>query len=604
MIITNTFENSIIGLSGELKLISQNKKYEAVFQTDGNFCVYPFNGNIKPPFQDTKFSKYCLWNTNTWGGKGKYIIMQDDGNLVIYNENRESIWSSNTCYDILYPETSKLILQDNGKIEIYTDYGLLWSNDGRRMNQTKGFKLQEGFKIYKTKIKIGEENYIKVIDYINNDNIICNLENINDIICVSYVWDEEKEYSNKNYKETYLLQEIKNTIIDKYKMKDKKFQTISKMVAICRDKDINLKKKTIWIDRYCINQDDDIEKKYLVENMGNLYKNCSCVVIASQILYFIYEIKKIFNNEKKDSKNIIKHIYEKYFRYDTRSWTFQESILNKELKFCTPDGFVNYKDIMKDIYGNNNLSFQLYLSFNLSNNYKKIPLSTIIETIIYRKSSYEEDKIYGLLGLLISKYIYYIKIEYGIGFKKVFERLVLSLNKIPHDILCLNNFNIHNFNTEDYNMKWKIVNNNIYCNKCYSNINTTYYNPFNSYIIVKSKEINIDGYISFKNKEYVNIDDFLIFLDIDLEIYYKNIKLHILKPCESYFFKKNNNHIGYIYDYVSKNFRKCFVKIKYDKLKYLKTNHFFIRDNKIKIGKYDINNNIIDRKLFIEKCIK
>ena len=250
------------------------------------------------------------------------------------------------------------------------------------------------------------------------------------------------------------------------------------------------------------------------------------------------------------------------------------------------------------------------IKFNIINFYNihNIPLSIIIEAIITRNSYYEEDKIYGALGLLIPNFMFYMKIEYNIGFNKVFERLILSLNKIPHDLLCLDNFNINKFDMKKYNIIWENKNNIIYCKKCNSNIYTMYYNPFSSYILTRYKKINIKNIfgsknsVIFKNKEYINIDDFSIYFDNDV-IFYDNVfEINILIPCKSKFYEKNNNYIGYIYN--CEEYIKCFVKINHDKLSKLKTNNFFIRNNKIIIRKYNIEDSIIDKKNFIEKCIK
>src|SRR5438552_16752363 len=52
------------------QLASANGVYQAVYQTDGNFVVY---GGGRP-----------LWNTHTNGRASDVLIMQNDGNLVIY----------------------------------------------------------------------------------------------------------------------------------------------------------------------------------------------------------------------------------------------------------------------------------------------------------------------------------------------------------------------------------------------------------------------------------------------------------------------------------------------------------------------------------------
>ena len=50
-------------------------------QEDGNFTLS----------KDNK----VLWSTGTEGKKGKKLIMQEDGNLVISDRGNNTIWSTN-----------------------------------------------------------------------------------------------------------------------------------------------------------------------------------------------------------------------------------------------------------------------------------------------------------------------------------------------------------------------------------------------------------------------------------------------------------------------------------------------------------------------------
>lgn len=91
-------------------LISQNKRFVAVMQSDNNFVVY----NSEKPLWDSgtfgslgngylDFSTDGLvslkgintnWNTKRMGAS--ILIMQDDGNLVTYDKNHKTVWSSDT----------------------------------------------------------------------------------------------------------------------------------------------------------------------------------------------------------------------------------------------------------------------------------------------------------------------------------------------------------------------------------------------------------------------------------------------------------------------------------------------------------------------------
>jgi hypothetical protein len=52
-------------------------------QGDGNLVLYDVNNSPR-------------WDSGTWGFPGSFLIMQNDGNLVIY-QGSTPLWASNTC---------------------------------------------------------------------------------------------------------------------------------------------------------------------------------------------------------------------------------------------------------------------------------------------------------------------------------------------------------------------------------------------------------------------------------------------------------------------------------------------------------------------------
>lgn len=101
-------------------LTSANGQYTLIMQHDGNLVIYT-NGR---PIWDSKttgravsraimqddgnFVIYgypgALWATGTTGYKDAYLIMQNDGNLVIYGH--KAAWATNTNrYPHSYPYT-------------------------------------------------------------------------------------------------------------------------------------------------------------------------------------------------------------------------------------------------------------------------------------------------------------------------------------------------------------------------------------------------------------------------------------------------------------------------------------------------------------------
>ena len=59
-----------------------NHATRTVMQADGNFVLYE---NAKP-----------IWASNTYGNKNATLVVQDDGNLVIYSTDKRPLWASNT----------------------------------------------------------------------------------------------------------------------------------------------------------------------------------------------------------------------------------------------------------------------------------------------------------------------------------------------------------------------------------------------------------------------------------------------------------------------------------------------------------------------------
>ena len=64
-------------------LYSDNKQYFLILQQDGNLCIY----NDK---------EQRIWQTNTAGKKSQYLILQTDSNLCLYDNNNAGLWCSST----------------------------------------------------------------------------------------------------------------------------------------------------------------------------------------------------------------------------------------------------------------------------------------------------------------------------------------------------------------------------------------------------------------------------------------------------------------------------------------------------------------------------
>lgn len=107
---TSTFANGHILAAGESLLPGQQRQstngiYRLLYQHDGNLVLYK-NGN------------QALWHSKTHGKSAGKVEMRYSGELVILNAQNVKIWSSNTNR----PENrgSRVIVQNDGNLVIYS----------------------------------------------------------------------------------------------------------------------------------------------------------------------------------------------------------------------------------------------------------------------------------------------------------------------------------------------------------------------------------------------------------------------------------------------------------------------------------------------------
>ncbi len=96
-------------LGPEGKIESMNHQYYLILQGDGNLVLYKSNG-------------IQLWASNTEGIPATRCVMQTNGNLVLFNGDSPT-WSTNTDG---HPD-SRLVMQDDGNLVIYLPNGIsIW----------------------------------------------------------------------------------------------------------------------------------------------------------------------------------------------------------------------------------------------------------------------------------------------------------------------------------------------------------------------------------------------------------------------------------------------------------------------------------------------
>jgi hypothetical protein len=81
-----------------------NRKYRLILQTDGNLVLYDNNNR-------------ALWASWTDGKKVSFLAMQPDGNLVLYDNEQMPIWSTHTSGK---STSARLIVQPDGNLVLYS----------------------------------------------------------------------------------------------------------------------------------------------------------------------------------------------------------------------------------------------------------------------------------------------------------------------------------------------------------------------------------------------------------------------------------------------------------------------------------------------------
>lgn len=259
------------------------------------------------------------------------------------------------------------------------------------------------------------------------------------ISCISHVWEKEK------YKHELVQWDVERGV--KWKLKA--------IIRLARDQYI----KYWWMDTLCINQNDNDEKIYQINNMNNIYKNSDRTVVLIKDIYTknIINIKKIIINiwddyeinknenwlnsinTKKLYINLLKNFREicndKWF---SRVWTVQEALLPKLILFATIHEILSFKilsqlpGILGALYfygknvleGNTNPFSNAVLHRMLGEKRRIEKFADVANLYRLRKATKEEDYAYGMLGFFqnVTK-----DIHYGIGKEKAMKWLYIKL---------------------------------------------------------------------------------------------------------------------------------------------------------------------------------
>lgn len=109
--VNNRLNGNYSVLAGQ-EMTTPNRNYHLVMQGDGNLVLYRSNGSV-------------VWASNTPNSGASYLTMQEDGNLVLYTASGQAVWNSHTNGRGL----SSFQLQDDVNLVVYAGAGPTWASN-------------------------------------------------------------------------------------------------------------------------------------------------------------------------------------------------------------------------------------------------------------------------------------------------------------------------------------------------------------------------------------------------------------------------------------------------------------------------------------------
>jgi outer membrane protein assembly factor BamB len=106
--------NARLQMGQELR--SFNGRFSLSLYVDGNLVLYDHETNAP------------IWASNTAGRKAEHLVMQEDGTLVLYAENGDVLWASETASE----QSGRLYrfqINDDGNMVILHDGFPIWASN-------------------------------------------------------------------------------------------------------------------------------------------------------------------------------------------------------------------------------------------------------------------------------------------------------------------------------------------------------------------------------------------------------------------------------------------------------------------------------------------
>ena len=328
-----------------------------VMQTDGNLVIYNSSGNPD-------------WSSRTFGNLNAKLCSQRDGNLVIYTSDNKPIWASGTNTGkpskiLLSPIQNKnyLIIYNNNSSEILAIYPNLANSEKELQNFILAIRQSQASISPFTNKKIILSKKSNFLSNINNAlpyntqgkivenfiNPICNLTNIlNDPNCSGDEYDIYKEYvtSMDNYCNENPLLPICTSYITKEIISLENPENTFKIneenkIKILTKQESLCSNKTNYLDPRCISinskKPEIIQKQSLELDRGSQLYKQLAVYYGNEL---DYQTCLIDNNIIEKYKDICQKL-------ETDSEIYSAKLKNKRLEVCKQDSNIIHKECIE-----------------------------------------------------------------------------------------------------------------------------------------------------------------------------------------------------------------------------------------------------------------
>ena len=155
-------------------------------------------------------------------------------------------------------------------------------------------------------------------------------------LALSYVWGEQSSEHNPKamVQETWLEGSFSFTQAP---------LTVQDAIRVVR----NLERKYLWVDKYCINQDEISEKSMMIRNMDQIYENAEATIVAiygKNDKAGLPGVSKTLRKPQPCLQTAYGHFVSSFppistvianSKWATRGWTYQEARLSRRCLFFT-----------------------------------------------------------------------------------------------------------------------------------------------------------------------------------------------------------------------------------------------------------------------------